>query len=67
MPGRVVERREVVVVELDLGPLHDPVAEANEDILDLALGADQRVQRPGGNRRRAWEGDVDRILGEPRA
>ena len=34
--GRMVERREVVVVELDLGPLHHPVAEADEDVLDLA-------------------------------
>ena len=34
--GRMVEGREVVVVELDLGALHDAVAEADEDVLDLA-------------------------------
>ncbi len=44
MPGRVVEGGEVVVVVLDLGTLHDPVAEADEDVLDLAAGAGQRVQ-----------------------
>ena len=45
----MVERGEVVVVELDLGPLHHPVAEADEDVLDLPLGAEQRVlgARPG--------------------
>ena len=46
---RVVERGEVVVVELDLGSLDHPVSEADEDVLDLALGADQRVERPGGD------------------
>ena len=42
--GRV-ERREVVVLELDLGPLGDAEAEADEDVLDLALDLRQQVRR----------------------
>ena len=60
----MVEGGEVVVVELDLGSLHHPVAEADEDVLDLTLGADQEVlggaRRPRGTR----QGDVDRAGGE---
>src|SRR5215212_2934115 len=64
MPGRVVERREVVIVELDLGPLHHPVPEADEDVLDLALGPHQEVVGGHCRARRARQGDVDRVLGE---
>ena len=55
VPGRVVEGGEVVVVELDLGALHHPVAEADEDVLDLAHGPDQQVARADrrGGRARA--------------
>ena len=42
--GRV-ERREVVVVELDLGALGDAEAEPDEDVLDLALDLRQQVRR----------------------
>ena len=42
--GLVVERREVVVVVLHLGALDDPVAEADEDVLDLAPGPGQRME-----------------------
>ena len=59
MAGRVVERGEVVVVELDLGALHHPVAEPDEDVLDLAprarsAGAGGRpapAARPAASRR----------------
>ena len=47
-----VERREVVVLELDLGPLGDAVAEADEDVLDLAARLRQQVQRRRAGRRR---------------
>ena len=62
--GRVVERGEVVVVELDLGPLHHPVAEADEDVLDLALGAHEQVLRRARRRRGARHRDVDRAGGQ---
>ena len=42
---------EVVVVELDLGALHHPVAEADEHVLDLAQRPDQEVARPDRHRR----------------
>ena len=57
---RVVERGEVVVVELDLGPLHHPVAEADEHVLDLALGAHEQVLSRARRRRGARHRDVDR-------
>ena len=41
--GRV-ERREVVVLELDLGALGDAEAETDEDVLDLALDLRQQVR-----------------------
>ncbi len=52
--GRV-QRREVVVVELELGTLGDPVAQAQEDVLDLADGARDEVHgdRAGAARRAA--------------
>src|SRR5262249_56777555 len=42
--GRDVERLEVVVLRLDLGPLLDREAEAVEEVDDLALDARDRVQ-----------------------
>ena len=50
--GRRVQRREVVVVELDLGALGDPVAEPDEDVLDLAHGLADEVLVPGRERAR---------------
>ena len=41
---RRVERGEVVVLELDLGPLGDAEAEPHEDVLDLALDLRQQVR-----------------------
>ncbi len=41
--GRV-QRREVVVLELDLGALGDAVAEPDEDVLDRALGLREQVR-----------------------
>ena len=58
----MIERGEVVVVQLDLGSLHHPVAEADEDVLDLALGSDQRVLCPDRNGRSPGQRDVDRTL-----
>src|SRR2546426_8436962 len=46
MVARDVERLEVVVVGLDLGPLGDREAEAGEDRDDLVVDARQRMQRP---------------------
>jgi hypothetical protein len=63
---RVVERGEVVVVVLDLGPLHHPVAEADHHVLDPACGAGDQVGVPDRPGRRARQGDVDPVLGEPR-
>ena len=51
MAGREVERLEVVPVVLDLGPFGDPVAEADEDVLELALALGDQVRCP---RRRPW-------------
>ncbi len=48
VPGRVIEGGEVVVVELDLGTLHDPVAEADEHVLDLAHGPNQETAGADG-------------------
>jgi hypothetical protein len=61
--GRGVERREVVVVELDLGALGDAVAEADEDVLDLAHRLADEVLMTGreGHPR---EGDVEALAGE---
>ena len=44
MARRVVERGEVVVVELHLGPLDDPEPEPHEDVLELAPGGGDQVQ-----------------------
>ena len=60
----MVERGEVVEVVLDLGPFDHPVAEADEDVLDLTPGAVEQVQVTDRDRRRAGQGDVDRLGGE---
>ncbi len=65
VPGRVVQRGEVVVVVLDLGPLHHPVAEADHHVLDLAGGAGDQVGVADRPRRRARQGHVDPVLGQP--
>ena len=62
--GRDVERREVVVVELDLGALDDVEAHAQEDVLDLAPGLGDQVQVAGRQRRVAGQRDVDAVLGQ---
>src|SRR6266700_1996271 len=58
--GREVQRLEVVPVGLDLGPLGDAVAEADEDVDDLVGGAADRVDRPAGWDA-AGQGDVDAL------
>jgi len=58
---RRVERREVVIVELDLGTLGDAVAEADEDVLDLAHGLGDEVL-VAGRERLAGQGDVDALV-----
>ena len=63
--GRVVERVEVVVDEVDLRPLGDPEAEAEEDVLDLAPGRGQQVQAADRRDRRAGQRDVDAVGGQP--
>ena len=42
--GVVVERVEVVVHEVDLGPLRHPEPEPEEDFLDLAARRGEQVQ-----------------------
>ena len=61
MARLVVEGGEVVVVVLDLGALDDAVAEADEDVLDLAARAGQRVQVAEVDRRRAGQRHVDSL------
>ena len=46
VPGHHVERLEVVPVVFDLGTLHDPVAHADEDVLELALHLGDEVEVP---------------------
>ena len=46
MPGREVERVEVVVRRLDLAAVDDRVAEPEEDVLDLAPDLGDQVQVP---------------------
>ena len=60
---RRVERREVVVVELDLGAFGDAVAEADEDVLDLAHGLADEVL-VAGREGLAGQGDVDALVGQ---
>ena len=63
--GAVVERVEVVVDGLDLGPLDDREAEAEEDVLELAARGREHVQAPDRLRRRARQRDVDAVVREP--
>ena len=60
---RRVERREVVVVELDLGAFGDLVAEADEDVLDLTHGLADEVL-VAGREGLAGQGDVDALVGQ---
>jgi hypothetical protein len=62
----MVERREVVVVELHLRPLDDAIAEADEHVLYLPLGADEKVPRPNRGGGGARQGDVDPVRGDGR-
>jgi hypothetical protein len=64
MAGRVVEGGEVVVVVLDLGPLHHAVTEAHEDVLDLAAYGGQHVQVPDRGRPDPWQRHIDGVPGE---
>ena len=67
VPGRVVEGGEVVVVVLDLRPLHHPVAEPDHHVLDQPRGAGDQVGVADRPRRRPGQGDVDPVAGEPRS
>src|SRR5215211_2983245 len=60
----VVERVEVVVDEIDLGPLDAREAEAEEDVLDLAPRLGDEMQAADRLRRLARERDVDAVLGQ---
>ena len=64
MPGRVVERGEVVVVELDLGPLDDAVAESRRRC-PRARGASSSAGA-GGRRRAGSPGRVTSIASSRR-
>ena len=59
--GVVVQRVEVVVDGLDLGPLGDPEAEAEEHVLDLAPRRGEQVQAADRLRRAARQRDVDGV------
>ena len=63
--GRVVQRGEVVVVELDLGALGHREAQAQEHVLDLAPGLGDQVQAPGAGRRIAGQRHVDGVAAQP--
>src|SRR5919202_1411390 len=63
VPDRRVERVEVVVGVLDLAAVEDLVAEAEEEILDLAPHLREQVEA-AAPRRLARKRDVDDILGE---
>ena len=65
MRGRHVERREVVVVELDLGPLGDREAERDEDVLDLAARLGDQVQVAVRQGRVAGQRHVHAVAREP--
>ena len=51
MPVRRVQRGEVVPAVVDLGPVEDLVAEAEEDVLDLAADLGDQVEVPARDRR----------------
>ena len=62
--GRVVERREVVVVVLDLGALEDREAEPDEDVLHAPADLRDEVQVAGRERRVTGQRHVDAVLRE---
>ncbi len=64
MVRRVVERGEVVVVELDLRSLRDLIAEPREHLDDLVDDLVQHVL-PAERALPARKGDVDRLRGHP--
>ena len=61
MRRAVVERVEVVVDGLHLGPLHHGEAETEEDVFELAHRARQHVQPADRLRRRAGQRHVDAV------
>ena len=63
--GGRIERREVVVVVLDLGAFKDLEAHAREDIDELVLDARHGVERPL-SLPLARHGDVERLAFQPR-
>jgi hypothetical protein len=65
MARRVVQRGEVVEVELDLRALEHAEAEAHEHVLDLPPGLRDEVQRSERRRRVARHGHVHAIRGQP--
>ena len=67
MVRRRVERREVVVVELDLRALGDAVAETDEDLDDLARRPGRSGATCPGARRRPGQRDVDGLGGDARS
>jgi hypothetical protein len=62
----VIERVEVVVHALDLGPLGDAEAHPDEDVLDLAPRLRQQVQAAGRRQRRGGQRHVDPVAHELR-
>src|SRR5215210_785544 len=63
MPWRYPKRREVVVVRLDLWPLGDAVAEANEEVDDLIYYPPRRMQ-VALPERYARQSDVHRLFAQ---
>ena len=63
MPGREVERVEVVARGLDLAAVDDRVAEPEEDVLDLAADLRDEVE-PAARDRRPRHRHVDRLLAQ---
>ena len=63
MPGREVERVEVVARRLDLTAVDDRVPEPEEDVLELAPDLRDEVEMTASYRR-AGHRDVDALLGE---
>ena len=62
----MVERVEVVVDGLDLGPLGDVEAEADEHVLDLAPGLRDQMQAADRGAGSAGQRDVDPVVDQPR-
>ena len=65
MVGRLVERGEVVVVQLDLRPLGDAIAQAEKDLDDLGANLLDEVARTDGSSA-ARQRDVDRLGADAR-